>query len=479
MYGKTEDKNLSQNIVENLIFLKLISSDFKEIIEQITVTTIDYNQNTKIQFPSSVEYSFIKNFYLELNKLGISCNHYPSSKGGHYIEISLELKSFVKWLEKAIDFQKRLPGISFRLPNRYTKNFEEIKTPELLEKTTFYLGIYAIYAKYLENDNVECLTLLDCKRLREKIDNEISSLTKMMYEGESQDRDSRNGYYEQMSGRSIALKAKEALHFKKAELGVVDSLECLWFAAFHEYFNARLPSDQFLSKFYGREVRYSYRDRAGDYLIEYVQDISNHVRFTNVPNIPNDIKLNYSDDYLDFNEEMLKKKSQYITIYWFEWAEIATECYQKWGDEIYNKREMSVVAPILPGFFKSSNTTQESPKIMKRVTEQDSKQVNISPEEELYDLCWDYKKLHRINELLNMPGININQGFRLGETCLIRAAMKGHTDLVKLLLENGAENIADTFGKHPLKFAKNDSIKELMINKFTQTETSSSLSYKP
>lgn len=86
-----------------------------------------------------------------------------------------------------------------------------------------------------------------------------------------------------------------------------------------------------------------------------------------------------------------------------------------------------------------------------------------APEEELYYLCWSAEDMHRIKQLLAIPGININKQFFLGNTCLITAAEEGHKELVHLLLQNGADkSIEDFTGETAADAASSPEIKELI-----------------
>lgn len=70
-----------------------------------------------------------------------------------------------------------------------------------------------------------------------------------------------------------------------------------------------------------------------------------------------------------------------------------------------------------------------------------------------------------IVKMLIENGANINQIHVDGTTPLINAALGGHTELVKLLLDKGADPAIKDYGKKTaLDYAKNDQIKELLIN---------------
>jgi hypothetical protein len=66
-----------------------------------------------------------------------------------------------------------------------------------------------------------------------------------------------------------------------------------------------------------------------------------------------------------------------------------------------------------------------------------------SLEEELFNLCWDATNMKRIKEILsseNSEHISINEQFDWNkDTCLIRAARRGHKELVGILLEYNAD----------------------------------------
>lgn len=70
-----------------------------------------------------------------------------------------------------------------------------------------------------------------------------------------------------------------------------------------------------------------------------------------------------------------------------------------------------------------------------------------------------------ITDALLHLGANINgQSLGAGQTALMHAAAFGHTDIVKLLLENGADvGIKTKKGHTALYFAKTDEIKQLLI----------------
>ncbi|EHL32368.1 hypothetical protein LDG_5558 [Legionella drancourtii LLAP12] len=88
----------------------------------------------------------------------------------------------------------------------------------------------------------------------------------------------------------------------------------------------------------------------------------------------------------------------------------------------------------------------------------------ISPENELFELCWDAQDMRRIKELLLIIK-DINKQFNGKDTCLIRAAYKGHKELVRLLLEHQADKtITNKIGETAAESAGNASIKELIDN---------------
>ncbi|WP_454783640.1 hypothetical protein [Legionella sp. WA2024007413] len=88
----------------------------------------------------------------------------------------------------------------------------------------------------------------------------------------------------------------------------------------------------------------------------------------------------------------------------------------------------------------------------------------ILPEKELFELCWDAQNMDRIKALLLIIK-DINKQFYLDNTCLSRAASRGHIKLVRLLLEHQADKtITNMFGKTAAECASNASIKELIDN---------------
>lgn len=102
--------------------------------------------------------------------------------------------------------------------------------------------------------------------------------------------------------------------------------------------------------------------------------------------------------------------------------------------------------------------------------------VIISPrkaEDELINLCFDGNDIERIKELLSTQGININRQFVLGNTCLIQASRKGYIEIVRLLLEKGADkDIANSIDQTPAGVASSPKIKEL-INSWNVTKGTS------
>ena len=83
-----------------------------------------------------------------------------------------------------------------------------------------------------------------------------------------------------------------------------------------------------------------------------------------------------------------------------------------------------------------------------------------------------YSKI--VDALLDL-GANINgQSLKHGQTALMQAVAQGHTDIVKLLLENGADiDIKTHKGHTALNFAKNDEIKNLLLQAKAEQQISS------
>lgn len=106
-------------------------------------------------------------------------------------------------------------------------------------------------------------------------------------------------------------------------------------------------------------------------------------------------------------------------------------------------------------------------KIVKEISSNSifSSSKDTSPEKVLYDLCWDDYNEKAMNKLLSNKSININKQFTLGDTCLMRAARKGYTNKVSILLENGADrDLVDNLGNTAAYYASSKEIKELIDN---------------
>lgn len=76
-------------------------------------------------------------------------------------------------------------------------------------------------------------------------------------------------------------------------------------------------------------------------------------------------------------------------------------------------------------------------------------------------------------KLLLAEGININQPGDLGHTPLHQACMRGSLEIVKLLVENGADLFALTEGHPPFttaRFAKNDHICDYLVAEMTKKQ---------
>lgn len=86
-----------------------------------------------------------------------------------------------------------------------------------------------------------------------------------------------------------------------------------------------------------------------------------------------------------------------------------------------------------------------------------------------------HKGYSDITDALLHLGANINgQSLGAGQTALMHAAAFGHTDIVKLLLENGADvGIKTKKGHTALYFAKTDEIKQLLIQAKAEQQISS------
>ncbi len=79
-------------------------------------------------------------------------------------------------------------------------------------------------------------------------------------------------------------------------------------------------------------------------------------------------------------------------------------------------------------------------------------------------------KINSVKKLLKYHNLNINQTDIIGKTALWIASACGNEDVVRILIENGAENIKDDEGRTPIQIAKmigNDKIVEILIkNKY-------------
>ena len=79
-------------------------------------------------------------------------------------------------------------------------------------------------------------------------------------------------------------------------------------------------------------------------------------------------------------------------------------------------------------------------------------------------------KINSVKKLLKYHNLNINQTDIIGKTALWIASACGNEDVVRILIENGAENIKDDDGRTPIQIAKmigNDKIVEILIqNKY-------------
>lgn len=118
-----------------------------------------------------------------------------------------------------------------------------------------------------------------------------------------------------------------------------------------------------------------------------------------------------------------------------------------------NKKTKKKLSPVI------SEEAKEDGSIIAESKEEAASAV----EELLYELCWYEGKLEKIKELLTLPNIDLNKPFFLGETCLHRAARKGHLQIVRLLLEHGAKNILDKTNITPAEAASSKEIKELIL----------------
>lgn len=121
---------------------------------------------------------------------------------------------------------------------------------------------------------------------------------------------------------------------------------------------------------------------------------------------------------------------------------------------------------LVPRLLEKLATIELKPKESTKVSTNSFSMFNPAEtqklENELFDLCWYGKDIFRIKQLLDHPFLNINQKFRLGETCLFRASMKGHIKVVQLLLEHGAEIHVNSLGSTPIQVAANKEIINLL-----------------
>ena len=79
-------------------------------------------------------------------------------------------------------------------------------------------------------------------------------------------------------------------------------------------------------------------------------------------------------------------------------------------------------------------------------------------------------KVNTVKKLLKYHNLNINQKDIIGKTALWIASACGNEDVVRILIENGAENIKDDDGRTPIQIAKmigNDKVVKILIqNKY-------------
>lgn len=84
-------------------------------------------------------------------------------------------------------------------------------------------------------------------------------------------------------------------------------------------------------------------------------------------------------------------------------------------------------------------------------------------EDELVDLCFYGGDIKRVRALLSIEAIDINRQYSLGNTCLIQAARKGRIEIVRLLLEKGADkDIPNFIDQTPTSVASSPEIKKLI-----------------
>jgi len=102
----------------------------------------------------------------------------------------------------------------------------------------------------------------------------------------------------------------------------------------------------------------------------------------------------------------------------------------------------------------------------KEIEEYNNKYLNVKDKEyKKTPLIWAaYRGYAEIVKLLLDAGADFNERDDDGQTALIGAAISGHAEIVKLLIEKGADvNIEDKYNKTALDYAEKDEIKQLLL----------------